>query len=201
MSHVKALPFLKKRERFLQPTTLWMSLLLLACLGGMAFFYLQRPFSNKLASFATDLTARSPAQEHNIRLAASKLSNLILKPGEIFSFNEKIGPYSQQSGYQPERSYLYHQTVLSFGGGVCQVSSTLYNAVRDAGLEVLERVPHSGEVKSVPPGWDATLAYGVADLKFKNNGGSPIRLQVAIAQNQLKIEIWGKDRHEHSQKL
>ena len=192
---------LKKRILSFKKTPVLMGLLLVLCVSLMGFLYIQRPFSTKLASFATDLTARSPAQAHNIRLAASKLSDFILKPGEIFSFNEKIGPYSQESGYQPERSYLYHQTVLSFGGGVCQVSSTLYNAVRDAGLEVLERVPHSADVKSVPPGWDATLAYGVADLKFKNNGDSPIKLQVAIAQNQLKIEIWGKDRHEHSQKL
>ncbi len=163
------------------------------CFLGVGGIYVLRPFSNQLSAFATDLTARSPAQEHNIHLAASKISDLVLKPGEIFSFNEQVGPYTREAGYQPERSYLYHQTISSFGGGVCQVASTLYNAARNAGLEVIERVPHSAEVKSVPPGFDATLAYGVADLKFKNNGNSPIKLQTRIAQNQLKIEIWGKD--------
>jgi len=163
------------------------------CFVLVGTIYILRPFSDKLSAFATDLTARSPAQEHNIHLAASKISDLVLKPGEVFSFNERVGPYTQENGYQSERSYLYHQTVTSFGGGVCQVASTLYNAARNAGLEVIERVPHSAEVKSVPPGFDATLAYGVADLKFKNNGKSPIQLQTRVAQNQLKIEIWGKD--------
>ncbi len=160
-------------------------------LAGMIYFC--RPFKACLTAFVTDVSGRSPVQKQNIYRASENLSGIILKSGQVFSFNERIGPYTEEKGYQPERSFVNKEVQNTPGGGVCQVASTLYNAVKKAGLEIVERVPHSREVESVGPGMDATLAYGIADLKFKNNYPFPVKIVSNISKDQLKIEIWGQE--------
>lgn len=159
--------------------------------GTLAF--LERPFSNRMSAYVTDLSARTPEQRHNILRAAAALENLVLKPGEKFSFNEVAGPYTVERGYLSERSFRGRETVFTPGGGVCQVASTLFNAAQAAGLDILERIPHSQTVYSVPPGRDATVAYGVADLKFSNRHPFPVKLKAKAHLSQLLIEIWGKE--------
>lgn len=166
--------------------TILLSTILVA--GGI---YLYRPFKNRLTAFVTDVSARTSIQKQNIFRASDSLSGIVLESGEVFSFNEKVGPYTQEKGYQAERSFVNKEIQFTPGGGVCQVASTLYNAARKAGLEIIERVPHSQEVESVGPGMDATLAYGIADLKFKNIYPFPIKIVSGISKDQLKIEIWG----------
>ncbi len=156
---------------------------------GIYFF---RPFKIRMVGFVTDLSARTLIQKQNILRAADSLSGVVLESGQVFSFNEQVGPYTEEKGYKPERSFVNKGVQNTSGGGVCQVASTLYNAVKKAGFEILERVPHSQEVESVGPGMDATLAYGVADLKFKNSYPFPIKIVSNISKDQLKIEIWGK---------
>ncbi len=163
------------------------SVLLIAL--GVYFF---RPFKTRMVAFVTDVSARSEIQKQNILRATDELTGVVLESGEVFSFNEQIGPYTEEKGYRPERSFVRKGIQNTSGGGVCQVASTLYNAAKRAGLEILERVPHSQEVDSVGPGMDATLAYGVADLKFKNSYPFPIKIVSNISKDQLKIEIWGK---------
>lgn len=169
---------------------LWV-LLLFGFLGlGL---YLQRPFRERMAAFVTDLSGRTSAQRENIQRSADSLSGIVVKTGEVFSFNERLGPYTEESGYLPERSFRGEVVVVSPGGGVCQLASTLYNAAKIARLEIVERVLHSQPVESILPGLDATVVYGVADLKFKNNHPFPIKILSKIANDQLKIEIWGKE--------
>lgn len=156
---------------------------------GVYFF---RPFKIRMVAFVTDLSARSEVQKQNIMRAADALSGIVLESNEVFSFNEQVGPYTEDKGYKPERSFVNKEVQQSPGGGVCQVASTLYNAVKRAGLHVVERVPHSQEVESVAPGMDATIAYGVADLKFKNPYPYPVKIVSTISKDQLKVEIFGR---------
>lgn len=165
--------------------------LVLFLLGlGVGFYYL-RHFQTRLSGFITDLSARSPLQRQNIERTSKELSGIVLEAGQVFSFNERLGPYNEEKGYRPERSFVGKEVQKTAGGGICQVASTLYNSAKIAGLEILERVPHSQEVESVGPGMDATIAYGVADLKFKNPYRFPIEIVSNVSKDQLKIEIWG----------
>ncbi len=169
----------------------YLILFLLSVFLGLSIFYL-RPFRVRMTAFVTDVSGRTSIQRQNILRAASSLSGVVLESGEVFSFNEQVGPYNEEKGYLPERSFIRKEVQMSPGGGVCQVASTLYNAAKKAGLQIMERVPHSQEVESVGPGMDATLAYGVADLKLKNAYSFPIKIVSSISKDQLKIEIWGK---------
>jgi vancomycin resistance protein YoaR len=162
-------------------------------IGAASYAYIERPFSVRMSAYVTDLHARTPEQRRNILKAAAVLQNRILQPGEIFSLNDAAGPYSAERGYLPERSFRGKALIMADGGGVCQVASTLYNAATAAGLTILERIPHSQEVLSVPPGRDAAVAYGVADLRFSNGLPFPIKLSSRERGDHLLIEIWGKE--------
>jgi vancomycin resistance protein VanW len=175
---------------------IWIIFISTLSLGVASYAYMERPFSTRLSAYVTDLQARTPEQRRNILKAAASLQDRILQPGEIFSFNQAAGPYTADRGYLPERSFRGKAVVMAEGGGVCQVASTLYNAAVAAGLTILERVPHSQEVLSVPPGRDATVAYGVADLKFSNGHPFPIKLVSREQGDHLLIEVWGKE-HPH----
>ncbi len=175
--------------------------LLALTLGASAWLYAQRPFPTRMSGYVTDLRARTLAQRENITRAGLSVSGTILKSGEVFSLNEAAGPYSLERGFLPERSLSEAHVVETPGGGVCQVASTLYNAAKRAGLEILERVPHTGPVESVPRGEDATVVYGYADLKFRNPYPYPVKIVSTVAQQQLRIEIWGKEKHDVERSL
>ena len=159
----------------------------------VGFCYAERPFRARMAAFVTDLSGRSLAQRENIRRAGQVISGAVLLPGETFSLNGKAGPYTAERGFLPERSFSEERLVLTPGGGVCQLASTLYNAVRRAGLQIVERVPHSHPVVSVPKGTDATLVYGYADLKFRNPHPYPVKIVSRQVGDQWLVEIWGKE--------
>ena len=173
-------------------------LLILLAAASLAYaFYHHRPFSHRMAGYVTDLKGRTPAQRENILRAGAYLNGTVLKPNQVFSLNGRIGPFTEDKGYLPERSFQGTELTLSPGGGVCQLASTLYNAALAAGFPILERVPHSQEVASVPRGRDATLAYAWADLKFKNHQPYPVVIEARELNEQLLVSIWGKEnRHE-----
>lgn len=172
------------------------SALVIAAILTSGIFYYNRPFSTRMGAYLTDLSDRTPAQRQNIERVGRTLREVVLKPGETLSLNTLAGPYTKERGYQAERSFVGHGVSDTEGGGVCQVASTLYNAALQSGLRVIERVPHSQDVISVPKGRDATLAYGVADLKLKNQYEFPVQIRSRIMTDQLLIEIWGKEsRH------
>ncbi len=166
-------------------------------LAVVGILYAARPYQVRMAAFVTDLTARSFAQRRNIEKASMSFSETVLKSGETFSLNLAAGPYTAERGFMNERGYSEGRPIVTSGGGVCQVASTLFNAAREAGLEILERMPHTGPVSSVPQGDDATLVYGYADLKLRNPHAYPVKIVSRIGQDQLRVEIWGKEKpHE-----
>lgn len=124
----------------------------------------------------------------NIILATASLNNYIMFPGDVFSFNKANGPRTAERGYQPAPIIVGNAVVPGIGGGVCQVSSTLYNAVLQAGLEVVERYPHSQPVGYVPPGKDATIS-DYLDFKFRNNTDSMIMLKTATWGGRIDVRI------------
>lgn len=145
-----------------------------------------------IASYTTDLAPRSREQRHNITRAASAINGLRISPGEEFSFNRVVGRCGVEQGYQKAPAIVSGVMREEWGGGVCQVSSTLYNAALIANLKITQRQPHSRRVSSVPPGRDAAIAFGVSDLRFVNNTGSPIRILALASENRLTVSIEGK---------
>ena len=124
----------------------------------------------------------------NIILATAMLNNYILLPGDLFSFNTANGPRTAERGYQPAPIIVGNTVVPGLGGGVCQVSSTLYNAVLEAGLEIVERYPHSQPVGYVPPGRDATIS-DYLDFKFRNNSDHIVMIKSSTWGGRIDFRI------------
>ncbi len=143
-----------------------------------------------IGTYTTTTTANS-ARNKNIELASEALNGLILQPGEEFSFNKATGERSPAKGYRPAGAYLNGELVEEPGGGVCQVSSTLYNAVVFSGLSTTERHAHSYEPSYVTPGEDAMVSYGGPDMKFVNNSSTAVAIRTSFADRKLKISIVG----------
>jgi vancomycin resistance protein YoaR len=143
-----------------------------------------------IGTYATTTTTNSDRNK-NIELASTALNGMILQPGEEFSFNKTTGERSSAKGYRPAGAYLNGVLIEEPGGGVCQVSSTLYNAVVFAGLTTTERHAHSYEPSYVTPGEDAMVSFGGPDMKFVNNSSSAIAIRTSFADRKLKISIVG----------
>ena len=144
-----------------------------------------------LSSYATAFDAKNVGRTYNIRVAAAALDGLLAPPGQEVSFNEVVGPRSSDAGYKNAKVIINNEFVEGIGGGVCQVSSTLYNAILLANLEILDRTNHSLPVAYVPAGRDATVVYGAIDLKFRNNTESYIYVRSAVKGGQLTFKIYG----------
>jgi hypothetical protein len=158
-------------------------------------------FPDELARFFTsfsvsDQTNRNRA--YNMRLICSKINGKIVNSGEIFSFNKTTGPRTKALGYRDAWIYVNGNMVKDTGGGVCQVSSTLYNAVLLADLQVVERRNHMFEVSYVKKGMDATVFYGSQDFKFKNTSSDPIKIQCSVSKNNKLTFILKGTRVETS---
>ncbi len=140
-----------------------------------------------------------PSRIHNVSITADKLSLNIVKPGEKFSFNQGIGKVSRATGYKPAYIIKNGRTILGDGGGVCQVSTTLFRALLDAGLDITKRLPHSYRVSYYEldrkPGFDATVYAGDVDLRFINNTDHHLLIySQANSENlYMKVEIYGTD--------
>ena len=148
-------------------------------------------FPDLLSDFSTSFKTSNSNRSTNIALAASKLDGLVLMPGEELSYNQTIGQRTKSAGYKEAPAYLNGQVVQEVGGGICQVSSTLYNAVLYANLEVTERKNHSFKPTYVKPGLDATVSWGGPDLKFKNNRDYPIKIVTDTSGKIIHIYIYG----------
>lgn len=172
------------------PPLLWSGLTLgLLALG--LWLHLHAPFRERLSDFSTSLSERTPAQRHNIRLAARALDGAVIEPGALFSFNAAVGPRTLARGYRRAEALMEGEMVSSIGGGICQVSSTLYNAALLAAFQVVRRAPHLHAVRSVPPGRDATVWYGKTDLVVRNSRPHPVRLGVQVQGERMVTEVWG----------
>lgn len=143
----------------------------------------------ELSSFSTQILDKDSERVNNLKVCAKVLDNFTLMPGETFSFNGVVGKRTEEKGYEEARILIGKDKAYAVGGGVCQVSSTIYNAAAKAGLEIVERHNHQNEVHYVPIGQDAAVTYGVLDLKFKNNLSSPIKLSVTVNNDKVQATI------------
>lgn len=146
-----------------------------------------------IATYTTDASTSSSARLHNIRLALSTINGTCVEPGEVFSFNGVVGERTKAAGYRPAPAYSRMETVMEYGGGICQVSSTLYAAVEKAGLEIVERHSHSLKVTYIPKGMDATVDWGNKDFKFANNTSEAIYIVGYVdGFEQVHISLYGR---------
>lgn len=148
------------------------------------------------AKFYTTYYSSSCERVSNILLASSTINGTFLDVNEEFSFNKIVGARTENNGYKNAKIILGGKFVDGVGGGVCQVSTTLYNAVLLAGLIVSEYHPHSLQVSYVAPSFDAMVSSGSADLKFVNNTKSPLLIKSSANDYMLTIEIYGEVMHE-----
>ena len=144
-----------------------------------------------LGSYSTNFRTSVAARITNIEVATERINGIVLYPGDVFSVNETILYRNAENGYEMAGSYEGGQTVQSYGGGVCQVSTTLYNAVILAELEIVERQNHSMTVAYVPLAQDAAIAGDYLDFKFKNNQEYPIYLEGYTKGKNLYFNIYG----------
>lgn len=142
-----------------------------------------------LSFFNTSFKNGKKSRVDNITLASVAIDQTIINPGEIFSFNEKVGPTTKQRGYKKSIVFEKGKEKEGYGGGVCQVSSTLYNAVMLADLQVIERHKHSKDVWYVEKGKDAATSYGGIDFKFRNNKEFPVIINSYIQDESIHIII------------
>lgn len=148
-------------------------------------------FTNELASYKSTYSTAAVGRAYNVARAASSINGKILLPGDTFSYNDTIGNPSLANGYRVAPIYENGKTSEGVGGGVCQVSSTLYSAVLYANLQIVERRSHSLTVAYVPKGQDATVAYGSVDFKFKNDTDRPIRIDASASGGKCVVKIVG----------
>lgn len=137
----------------------------------------------------------------NIETGAAKMDGTLLLPGEEFSADAMMRPYTKENGYEEAGSYLNGKVVQSMGGGICQVSSTLYNAVILAELEVTQRQPHSMLVSYVEPAMDAAIAGDWKDLKFENNLDVPIYIEAYVRNGNITFNIYGKETRAKNRRI
>jgi len=148
-----------------------------------------------LAEFTTAYDGSAENRAHNIALACAAVNGSVLKPGEIFSLNRRLGPRLANTGYLKAPVITNNRLALDFGGGICQVATTLYNAALLADLEVIERFPHSQPVNYVPPGRDATISGDHLDLKFANNTAAPVYIAGRADAATFTVRIFGGDKN------
>ena len=159
-------------------------------------------FPDQLSSFSTSFKSSNSNRSTNIRLCASKINGVVLMPGETFSFNSTVGKRTPEAGYKEAPAYLNGKTIMDYGGGICQVSSTLYNAVLYSNLEITERYNHGYQPSYVKSGLDATVSWGGPDFKFTNNRNYPIKIMTDTSNKILNIYIYGlKTENDYTVKL
>ncbi|WP_449240697.1 VanW family protein [Desulfoscipio gibsoniae] len=147
--------------------------------------------NGRVARYATRFDAGQTGRTYNIKVAAAALNGVLLAPGESFSFNRVVGPRSSEAGYKSANVIINNELVQGLGGGVCQVSSTLYNAVLLANLKIVERSNHTLPVSYVPIGRDATVVYGAIDFKFTNNQDNYIYISSLVEDSTMTVKVYG----------
>lgn len=154
-------------------------------------------FPDRLSIFTTRYNAADTNRTTNLRLACEKINGKVLMPGETFSYNKTLGERTIAAGYRNAKVYENGQVVDGIGGGICQISSTLYNAVLMANLEVTDRTNHQFVTSYLPAGRDATVVYGLTDFQFKNTRKTPVKINAGINGGIATISVFGmKDEND-----
>ncbi|WP_164669254.1 VanW family protein [Virgibacillus doumboii] len=147
----------------------------------------------EIGSYLTYFKVSNKERSHNISLAAEAIDNYVVFPGEKFSFNKVVGKRTKERGYKRAPVIVKGELAEDTGGGICQVSSTLYNAVELKGIQIVERYSHSRSVPYVPPGRDATVSWYGPDFVFKNNYNQPILIRASADEGKMKISIYSSE--------
>ena len=157
----------------------------------------QEAFPDLLATFSTHYVSNA-ARTTNLRLAANKINGYVLLPGKTFSYNTVVGERTIAAGYKEAAVYENGQVVQGLGGGICQISSTLFNAVLLSNLQIVELHNHQFVPSYVKAGRDATVVYGVKDFQFKNSRKHALKITCSVAKGIAKFDIWGvKEENEY----
>jgi vancomycin resistance protein YoaR len=147
--------------------------------------------TEKLASYTTEYTVASGAKVTNIHLAAELLNNSLIESGGVWSFNDTAGECNAERGFQEATSIVEGEYVDEIGGGICQVATTVYNAVFDSGLPIAERVNHGFYLVAYPAGRDATVSWRWPDLKFENDTENWVLLAMSYTDSTVTCTLWG----------
>lgn len=158
-------------------------------LGTEAFPYV-------VSSFSTRYDASNTNRSTNLRIAAEKINGTVLLPGEVFSYNKTVGKRTVEEGYKDAKIYADGGVVDGLAGGICQISSTLYNAVLLANLEIVERRNHSFTTSYVAAGRDATVVWGTIDFQFKNSRTYPIKIEASVKNGVAEFKIHGMQEQQ-----
>lgn len=156
---------------------------------------------DKIGAFQTSFNAGNTSRSRNLANAARLINGSVIQPGKTFSVHDTISPLTEENGYYAAPSYNNGKVEDSIGGGVCQVSTTLYNAVLRAELEIVERSPHSMVVTYVKPSMDAAIAGDYKDFKFKNNMKVPIYIESGIRAGTIFFHVYGEETRKSSRKI
>jgi len=150
------------------------------------------PLEEPLSSFSTNILRKDPDRQTNITIACNSLNGLVVKAGETFSFCDTLGPARPEDGYKKANGFDSEgNTIQVYGGGKCQISTTLYNAVLNgSGLTVVERHEHSAPVYYVELGQDACVSYGSCDFKFRNDNDFDIKIVATGEQDTLTVSLF-----------
>lgn len=148
-------------------------------------------FQDTLSIFTTKYNITNTDRTNNLELAAEKIDGKIIYPDEVFSYNKTVGARTIEKGYTEAKIYSNGQVVDGIGGGICQVSSTLYDTAVMANLEIIERHNHQFLTSYLPAGKDATVSYGAKDLKFKNTRSYPIKIEMKVENGIVTCKILG----------
>lgn len=148
---------------------------------------------NKIGEFRTYFNVNNKNRYNNISLATEAINNYVVFPGEKFSFNQAVGKRTVNKGYLPARVIVKGEFSEGVGGGICQVSSTLYNAIDNAGLKTIQRYSHTRHVPYVPPGRDATVSWYGPDFRFKNKYNQPILIRATTQEGTVSISVYSSE--------
>ena len=148
-------------------------------------------FPNLLASYSTTFSTKAANRTTNIRLASNKINGVVLMPGEQFSYNKVVGKRTAQAGFKSAPAYSGGKVVNDIGGGICQVSSTLYNTALRANLEIIKRSNHRFATGYVPLSTDATVSWGGPEFIFKNSRKYPIKIVSKVNGGKITVDIYG----------
>lgn len=154
-----------------------------ACGGLLALPGAEQEF----VRYTTTLEGRTKGQRHNAIRSAARIDGAVIPPRGVFSFNERVGTFTQDQGYRKAPVSYNGQLITTWGGGVCQTSSTLYNAALAAGMRIVERHAHQFAPAYVPPGRDAAVAYRNIDLRFLNPYDFPVRIRARVRDRRLEV--------------
>ncbi|RFU64726.1 VanW family protein [Peribacillus glennii] len=155
----------------------------------------------RIGQYVTYFNGNNKPRIHNLTLAAKAINNYVVMPGETFSFNQVVGKRTAEKGYLRAPVIVKGELAEGIGGGICQVSSTLFNAVDHAGIRIVQRFSHSKRVPYVPSGRDATVSWYGPDFRFQNKYNQPILIRTKVGYGSLAITIYSSETLQYQSKM